>query len=665
MCGLVGFLDRRGSGGDETLVRRMASRLVHRGPDDSGSWVDPSAGIALGFRRLAILDLSAAGHQPMVSPSGRYVIAFNGEVYNFERIRSELQVGVEVAFRGHSDTEVILAAIERWGLEAAVKRFIGMFAFALWDRETRALHLVRDRLGVKPLYYGWSGETLVFGSELKALRAHPAFDPPIDRDSVALLMRHNYVPGPRTIYERTFKLPPGTILTLPLADSGRAVPQAYWSALDVAVQGVRDPFRGSDEDARRELDALLHDAIGLRKISDVPLGVFLSGGIDSTTVAAIMQAQSSVPVRTFSIGFEDAVFDEAPFAAQVARHVGTDHTELYVTAREALEVVPRLPSIFDEPFSDSSQIPTYLVSAMARRHVTVCLSGDGGDELFGGYTRYFAARSLWNRVGWIPGPARRVAASVLRRMQGRVAQRAISVVPARAWRRMRISDPTTKLEKLAEVLGAADPDAIYHQLISHWPDPASFVLGGTDTTAEALRDPLPQLEDFTSRMMYRDLVSYLPDDILVKVDRASMAVGLESREPLLDHRLAEFAWRLPLSMKIRNGEGKWILRSVLDHYVPRTLVERPKMGFGVPLASWLRGPLREWAESLLEERRIAREGFFDPAPIREKWREHLSGEKNWHYLLWDVLVFQQWLESSVRSEASERPVETGADLSTT
>jgi asparagine synthase (glutamine-hydrolysing) len=652
MCGFAGFLSRYGSEStetDEALVLQMASHLVHRGPDDSGTWADPRSGIALGFRRLAILDLSDAGHQPMVSATGRYVMAFNGEVYNFERIRAELLAGEPVEFRGHSDTEVILAAIERWGLTGAVERFIGMFAFALWDRESSTLNLVRDRLGVKPLYYGWCGPALLFGSELKALRAHPAFDASIDRDSVALLMRHNYIPAPRTIYQRISKLPPGTILTIPMDNAEAAVPRAYWSAFEIAVRGVREPFVGSDEEAITELEVLLHDAIGLRKISDVPLGVFLSGGIDSTIVAAIMQAQSASPIRTFAIGFEEAVFDEAPFAARVAEHIGTDHTALYVTGKEALEVVPRLPSIFDEPFSDSSQIPTYLVCALARRHVTVCLSGDGGDELFGGYTRYFTGRSLWKKVGWLPRPVRQAAAGLLGRIRGRAAERAIESVPAEVWRRAGLTDPWTKLEKVADILGSSGPDAMYRRLVSHLPEDSKIVLGSREPSLNALEDSLPELEDFTARMMFRDLVSYLPDDILVKVDRTSMAVSLESREPLLDHRLAEFAWRLPLGMKLRNGEGKWILKSVLDRYVPRHLVDRPKMGFAVPLAGWLRGPLRDWGEALLDERRLSQEGYFDPHEIRKKWNEHVSGQRNWGYLLWNVLVFQQWLESTGHS----------------
>lgn len=647
MCGFTGFALFRESDAIQMAadVRAMSAQLRHRGPDDSGEWTDGAAGVALGFRRLSIIDLSPAGHQPMSSASGRYVIAYNGEVYNFEAIRKELVVaGLAPAFRGHSDTEVMLAAIESWGLEAAVRRFVGMFAFALWDRRDRTLSLVRDRLGVKPLYYGWSRGTLMFGSELKALAAHPDFDDEIERGSIALLLRHNYIPAPHTIYRCFRKLLPGTILTVGRAGDGSS-PVAYWSASDVAEQGSRNPFRGTETEAIDQLEELLSDSVRLRMISDVPLGVFLSGGIDSTVVTALMQKQSSRAVKTFTIGFHESGYNEAEHAKAVALHLGTEHTELYVTPDEALAVIPRLPQLYDEPFSDSSQIPTYLVSALARQHVTVSLSGDGGDELFGGYSRYFWGRSIWRKIGWMPAAmrvavARSLAVPTPAFWEG--AFRALSPVLPRSVMQV---NPGDKLAKLAEVLAVRSPDEMYRGLVSHWKNPLEVVTG-TDEPSTLLNRPeeWAKLDDFTARMMFFDLVTYLPDDILVKVDRASMGVSLEAREPLLDHRLVEFAWRLPMRMRMRGEQGKWALRQVLYRHVPPALIDRPKMGFGVPIDRWLRGPLRDWAEALLDERRLKQEGYFDPAPIRTKWQEHLSGRRNWQYLLWDVLMFQAWHE---------------------
>ena len=625
----------------------MATSLVHRGPDDFGEWTDPLTGIALGFRRLAIVDLSPAGHQPMVSASGRYVIAFNGEVYNFGAIRSELEsAGLAPEFRGGSDTEVMLAAFEAWGLEQAVVRFIGMFAFALWDRELRTLHLVRDRMGIKPLYYGWAGKTLLFGSELKALKAHPAFDGRIDRNALALMLRYDYIPAPYSIYRGYRKLPPGSILTLTADGQKDAAPLAYWSAKSAAEAGVGDPFCGSDAEATEHLDRLLRDSIGLRMIADVPLGVFLSGGVDSSVVVALMQALSSRPVQSFTIGFREESYNEAHHAQAVSRHLGTDHTELIVSPEEAMAVIPRLPTLYDEPFADPSQIPTFLVSQLARKSVTVSLSGDGGDELFGGYNRYFWGRSLWKRMGRIPCALRRGGASVLNAVSPRVwdslFQAAGPLLPAGARQR----NPGDKMAKLAEIMGADGPDALYLALVSHWKQPTQLVSDSQEPhTAFTDRSQWADLSDFTLRMMFLDTVSYLPDDILVKVDRASMGVSLEAREPLLDHRILEFAWKLPMQMKIREGQGKWLLRQVLYKYVPQTLIERPKTGFGVPIGAWLRGPLRDWAESLLSERALTRQGIFQPKPIRKKWEEHLSGRHNWQYYMWNVLMVQAWLEA--------------------
>jgi asparagine synthase (glutamine-hydrolysing) len=654
MCGIAGILGVR-EGNPSAWVNDMVASIRYRGPDDAGIWSDPSVGLGLGHARLSILDLSPEGHQPMLSVSGRFVIVFNGEVYNFAELRAELEQD-GARFRGHSDTEVMLAAFETWGIESAVTRFVGMFAFALWDREAQALCLVRDRLGIKPLYFGWAGDAFVFGSELKAFRAYKAFDPVIDRDALCSFMRFGYVPAPFSIYKQIYKLLPGCMLMVssrharsdlgfsPLPESVDAVwkPARYWSVRDVITNGIDAPFNGTDDEAVNQLEDLLKGAIKLRMVADVPLGAFLSGGIDSSAVVALMQAQSSAPVRTFTIGFHETHYNEAVHAKQVARHLGTDHTELNVTPEQARAVIPRLPSMYDEPFGDSSQIPTFLVSELARRHVTVALSGDGGDELFAGYNRYFWGRLLWQRFSWLPRPAREAVAT------------GITTLSSAAWSRLfkglsvvapALQNPGDKMHKLAALLAMRDPEIMYLGTVSQWREPEQLVKGGKELpTPLNDRSAWPILSDFTLRMMHLDLVTYLPDDILTKVDRASMAVGLEARVPLLDHRVVEFAWRLPLSMKIRKeGEGKWLLRRLLDRYVPKELIERPKMGFGVPLDSWLRGPLRDWAEDLLDEAGLRRDGFFHPGPIREKWTEHLSGQRNWQYPLWNVLMFQAWL----------------------
>lgn len=648
MCGITGFLDSSSKmiQDFQPVIKRMTDMLIHRGPDDSGAWVDTNSGIALGFRRLAILDLSPAGHQPMFSANGRYVIAFNGEIYNFADLRNELSA-LGHGFRGYSDTEMMLAAVCQWGLVPAIRRFNGMYAIALWDRQERRLHLVRDRVGIKPLYYGRAGQAFLFGSELKALRAHPAFRSEIDRNALALYLRHNYIPAPYTIYRGFYKLLPGTILTLAGDQLGELPdPVPYWSARQVAESGVTHPFEGSDQEAVGELDALLRESVRERMIADVPLGAFLSGGVDSSTIVALMQAQSSRPVRTFTIGFQESGYNEAEFGREVARHLGTDHTELYVTPEQARAVIPRLPALYDEPFADSSQIPTFLVSELARRHVTVSLSGDGGDELFGGYNRYAWARKIQKSTGWMPVPFRTLGSAALRRLPPAAWDTLLSnrLIP----RRWRISEPSEKIRKIAEILSVKSPEAIYLDLVSHWKNSASVVRGGTEPST-LLTNPndWARLPDYTAWMMYMDLVTYLPDDILVKVDRASMGVSLEARVPYLDdHRLVEFTWRLPLRMKMRNGLGKWLLRQVLYQYVPRQMIERPKKGFNVPIDAWLKGPLHGWAESLLGERRLKDEGFFNPKPIRLKWQEHLTGKHNWQYHLWDILMFQAWHEAN-------------------
>ncbi len=634
MCGIAGFWDPRGdleAAQAEARATAMAVALAHRGPDDAGVWTDARAGVALAHRRLAILDLSPAGHQPMVSACGRYALVFNGEIYNHLALRQELERrGQAPAWRGHADTETLLAAVSAWGLAAALRASVGMFALALWDRQARNLSLARDRLGEKPLYYGRVGGAFLFGSELKALRTWPGFAAEVDRPALALYLRHNCIPAPYTIYRGIRKLPPGTWLSLS-ADAWEAEPAAYWSAREVAERGQADPFRGTDAEAAEELERLLRQAVAGQMVADVPLGAFLSGGVDSSTVVALMQAQSGRAVRTFSIGFTEAAYDEAPQARAVAAHLGSEHTELYVSPAEAMAVIPSLPRLYDEPFADSSQIPTFLVSQLARRQVTVSLSGDGGDELFGGYNRHLWAPRLWRRLSPWPRPLRGLLATALRTLPPTAWDAAFARLGRLLPRSARQRNPGDKLHKLAEVLGAEGPEEIYLNLVSHWKHPGD-VVRGVDEPATRVTDPAARarLEAFESRMMCLDLVTYLPDDILAKVDRAAMAVSLETRVPLLDHRLVEFAWRLPLAMKIRDGQGKWLLRRVLYRHVPRELVERPKMGFGLPLGDWLRGPLRDWAEALLDEARLAREGYFHPRPIRA---------------LWDVLMFQAWLEA--------------------
>jgi asparagine synthase (glutamine-hydrolysing) len=655
MCGIVGFVDRWGQLRPEelrTMAQRMAATLRHRGPDDEGFWVDPYWGIALGHRRLSIIDLSPAGHQPMRSKCGRYIIVFNGEVYNFRALRCELEA-LGHAFRGHSDTEVMLAAIGRWGVEAALQKFNGMFAFALWDAQEAILYLARDRLGEKPLYYGWAGKTMLFASELKALRMHASFQGEIDRNVMALYMRHNYIPAPYSIYKGIYKLPPGTFASLHLPEHLFSL-KSYWSARQASERGASNPFRGSELEAADELEYLLKDAVKLRMESDVPLGAFLSGGIDSSVVVALMQASSSRPVKSFTIGFHSTDYDEAPHAKAVAHHLGTEHTELYVTPEQAMAVIPCLPALYDEPFADSSQIPTFMVSRLARNSVTVSLSGDGGDELFGGYKTYFWWRSIHGGIQWIPKILKSPIASVLSSLGALDLNRLLGSFRSVLPNRLLHKDIDVKLCKLARVLHVEGREALYRLGVSCWIDPATVVLGADEPpTAFTDCSQWAQLKDFVHVMMYLDTITYLPDDILVKVDRASMGVSLEARVPILDHRVVEFAWQLPLSVKIRHQRGKEPLRRLLYRYVPKNLVDRPKKGFAVPLHDWLRGQLRPWAEELLSEHRLRREGFFCVEQIRRKWTEHLSERHNWRPQLWSVLMFQAWLENQKRAVVSE------------
>jgi asparagine synthase (glutamine-hydrolysing) len=652
MCGLAGFYNGALSRLEdaEPIVGRMLSAIAHRGPDDEGRWIDAANGIALGQRRLSILDLSPAGHQPMFSASDRYVVVFNGEIYNHTELRVALVAeGRAPVWRGHSDTEVILAAIEAWGVAAALQRMVGMFAIALWDRQARSLVLARDRMGEKPLFYGWHADRFVFASELKALTTLPDWRGEIDRDALCLYLRHSYIPAPWSIYRGIQKLLPGSWLQLDEADLlGKKLPEPkpYWNLTGVVEQGCRHPFTGNAADAANELERLLSQAVGQQMVADVPLGAFLSGGVDSSAIVALMQAQSRRPVKTFTIGFHEQEFNEAEYAKAVARHLGTEHTELYVTAAQALDVVPRLPALYDEPFSDSSQIPTFLVSQMTRQHVTVSLSGDAGDELFGGYSRYFVSDALWRRLQHCP-PALRQWLS-----------RAIAAVPMSSWNAiakglrpllpsmLRVPNVGDKAYKFAGLLAATQPRQLYQGFVSHWDAPAHLVIGGREpgTIVTDASQVLPDT-DFIQQMMYQDMLTYLPDDILAKVDRAAMGVSLETRVPFLDHRVIEFAWRLPLQLKVSNGVGKQVLRDVLYRYVPRELIERPKQGFAVPLGAWLRGPLRDWAESLISEPRLRAEGYFRPELVRAKWSEHLSGRQDWAFHLWDVLMFQAWLEN--------------------
>jgi asparagine synthase (glutamine-hydrolysing) len=640
----------------------MADALHHRGPDDSGVWTDYDAGLALAHRRLSILDLSPAGHQPMLSATSRFVIAFNGEIYNHLELRHELDRHLPLSlvktdenrWRGHSDTETLLAAFEVWGVPATLSKTVGMFAIALWDQAERVLYLARDRFGEKPLYYGWVKGAFVFGSELKAFRAYPGFNNSVCRDALAQYLRYMYVPAPRSIFRGIFKLEPGCLLTVkgavpslppiqPLSAGSVYVTVSvcrWWSMDDLVKQGRKDPL--TDElEALALLEERLMNSVRLQSLSDVPLGAFLSGGVDSSLIVAMMQQQSSRPVKTFTIGFEEAEFDESLHARAVAEHLGTEHTELFVRVAEARDVIPQLPWMYDEPFADSSQIPTHLVCRAARQHVTVALSGDAGDELFGGYNRYFWGPRIWDKVSWIPYPVRRVLG------------RAVQSIPVEAWNAVgssgavdqRVVRLGEKAHKLAARLSSvSNLDELYVSLVNEWQNPESFLIG---TSAPASGLPvLPDvpMDDARARMMYWDSLTYLPDDILCKVDRAAMAISLETRVPFLDHRVAELAWRLPMSMKIRGNTGKWALRQILYRYVPRELIERPKAGFGIPVGQWLRGPLREWCEALLEPSRLSRDGYFDSEPVRRIWIEHLGGRYDWTQRLWSVLIFQSWLE---------------------
>jgi len=640
MCGIAGMVDWRAATPADALrsiAEAMIETVRHRGPDAGEVWVEAEGGVALGQRRLAIIDLSPGGAQPMHSADRRFVITFNGEIYNYRDIRGELQAAGH-SMRSDSDTEVLLEACALWGVEAAIERAIGMFAFALWDRRTRSLILARDRLGIKPLYYAATPERVLFASQLKAFRPTPHWKPTIDADAVVGYLRHAYIAQPRTIYREAEKLAPAHILTL--REGSMPPPKCFWDLRGIAIAGQRrnDPAPDAQE-ATDRLDGLLRDSVKLRMIADVPLGAFLSGGIDSSTVVALMQAQSTRPVKTFSIGFHEGGYDEAHCAKQVAAHLGTDHTEFYVEPRHALDVIPHLADWFDEPFADPSQIPTYLVSELTRKHVTVALSGDGGDELFAGYNRYVWAERLARAVNLVPRPLRGASATALRALAPQTWNRLFAFVPP-SWRP---ALPGDKLHKITTLLDNPQPDAIYRRLVSQWERPDEIAAAGQEPRGPLWDPSIAQdFPDLVPRMQFLDMITYLPDDILTKVDRATMAVGLEGRVPLLDHRVVAYSWGLPLEFKLRGGRSKWLLRQVLDRYVPRPLIDRPKMGFGVPIDAWLRGPLREWAESLLTPARLASDGFVRVEPVRRAWQEHLDGSRNWQYPLWTVLMLQAW-----------------------
>lgn len=648
MCGIVGFYEKYQVRSRAEDAAAMIARIRHRGPDDSGVWVDEEAGVAFGHQRLSILDLSDAGAQPMVSADGHLVMVFNGEIYNHADLRATLDAQRTISWRGHSDTETILECFAVWGIEQTLKKCQGMFALALWDRSISTLILARDRFGEKPLYFGWQGGAFLFGSELKSLKAHPAFENEISRDSVCLLLRHNCIPAPHSIYKGVQKLRAGHYLTLTqVALDGAVSPEQvpYWQLNEPVNQGRIEPFTGSDSEATDALERVLGESVRRQMVADVPLGAFLSGGVDSSTVVALMQASASQPVKTFTIGSSSSQYDESVHAKAVAQHLRTDHTELILRPEDGLNIIPRLPSMYCEPFADSSQIPTFLVSELASRHVKVVLSGDGGDEVFGGYNRYLDAREVWSRVSGLPSPVRRAAAAGLR------------AVPPRAWdslfeksgrilpKRLHLNNPGDKAHKLAGVLNISSEASFYRQLTSHWDDPSNVVVGGVEPpTIMTDSRQWPETSGFVEWMMAMDTLTYLTDDILVKVDRAAMAVSLESRIPMLDPAVVQLAWRMPLDKKVRAGEGKWLLRQVLYRHVPKDLIERPKMGFGFPLEEWLRGPLRDWAELLLSEERLRREGYFHPEIVREMWSDHLSGKRNLQHQLWTILMFQAWLE---------------------
>lgn len=651
MCGFAGYLsDDAPENSDcaETILRDMGSAIVARGPDDFGFWHNRS-GIGLAHCRLSVLDLSYAGHQPMTCHSDRYVVVFNGEIYNHLELRREVEeTGNAPVWRGHSDTETLLVGFLVWGIRSTIERCVGMFAFAVWDKLQQTLTLGRDRLGEKPLYYGWQNSKgrgyFLFGSDLNALKKHPAFEFEISRDSLALFMERSYVPCPHSIYQGIRKLSPGCLLKVS-ASRPEPVIERYWSLVDAARYGISNPLCGSVNDVVTKLEAVLGLAVRRQMLADVPLGAFLSGGVDSSTVAALMQSHSSRPIKTFSIGFNEKEYNEAEYAKNVARCLGTEHTEMYVTSADALNVIPKLPGLYSEPFADSSQIPTYLLSQLARQNIKVALTGDGADELFGGYSRYVQTQNLLGRALKLPRILRRFVGAMVLKVPSQHWDLILSKLSEVLPRSLKLSHPGDSLHKAAGILGANGVSALYGGLVTHW-DSSTLVIGANPLTVGIDEDLIALVDGLNPihRMMVLDAITYLPDDILVKLDRATMGTSLESRVPFLDHSVVEFAWQIPQAFKINAHSGKWILRQLLYRYVDKDLIERPKQGFSVPIDQWLRGPLRDWAESLIDESRLVNEGYLNPKPIRLKWQEHITGKRNWQHHLWDVLMFQSWLE---------------------
>ena len=645
MCGLVGYWDK--SGVDTSVVANMALQIQHRGPDDFGVWINNDKTLALGHRRLSIIDVSKAGHQPMSSPCGRYVLTYNGEIYNHLDLRKELESeGGHFDWQGHSDTETLLAALRHWGVKATLRRLNGMFAFALWDTIENTLILARDRMGEKPLYYGWCGKKFVFSSELKAITSVCKSQLQLDIQAITLFLRFSYIPAPWSIYKEISKLEAGTYLSIDINCHQNMTPKKYWNLSKIVTRGTNNYYAGSENEAVNELEHLLSSSIRGRMIADVPIGAFLSGGIDSTTVVALMQEQSRTPIKTFTIGSSEHGYNEAPFASEIAAHIGTDHTELIVEPSQAQEVIPLLPQMYDEPFADSSQIPTYLVSKLARSDVTVALSGDGGDELFGGYNRHFWAPKLWSKMKRVPLPIRAGLSRAGLQISPSGWNKLIAFSGPLCPRELKTGLGGERIHKFLTHLGCTSEKHFYQRLVSIQTNPSSFLIAPTGDGLENITRFNTQGLSFQEGMMYLDMATYLPDDILAKVDRASMSVGLETRLPLLDHMLVEFAWSIPMHMKIRDGKGKWLLKQLLYRKVPKEMMNRPKIGFGVPLHHWLRGPLKDWAEHLLSVESLQNSSVFNPDPIRKIWELHKSGKRNYHHILWNVLTLQAWLEAN-------------------
>ena len=647
MCGICGFYSKSPNKYKD-IINRMTFALEHRGPDDNGIWQDQNTGVFLGHQRLSIIDLSKAGHQPMQSHSGRYVLSFNGEIYNHLELRGELKKNDPlIKWKSNSDTETLLEAIEFWGIEKAIKKFDGMFAFCLWDKKNHCLTLVRDRLGEKPLYYGWHGmgenKVFLFGSELKALKKHPDFSNEIDKDAIALQFRYNYIPDPYSIYKNIYKLLPGHYLQLTeknLKKNDLPDSITYWSLVQTAMSGVSNSFNKSEVEIQNELESQLKLTVKKQMISDTPLGAFLSGGTDSSLVVSLMQSQSNSPIKTFTIGFDDTDFNEAQYAKKIANHIGTDHTEMYISPKEAMNVIPKLTKMYDEPFSDSSQIPAFLISQLAKQQVKVALTGDGGDELFCGYNRYNFGEKLWNSSRATPAGLRKIFSIGIQLVSQKNWDKILKYLPIIN----QYNNLGDKLHKGARALDAKTIFDFYLLLCSHWHKSNEVVLNSEETSiiSNKLRQQIETLNK-QQQMMVFDFLTYLPGDILVKVDRASMASSIETRAPFLDHKLIEYAWKIPHRLKNKNGQGKWILKEILKQYVPKNLTERPKMGFGVPIGTWLRGSLKDWAENLLDEKKMQEEGFLNSKLIKKKWKEHISGKKNWQHDLWDILMFQAWI----------------------